>query len=152
MFNTNARQYFTHDAFRKTSIETKFFFTTHGGYNFFLKKSRTRRLSRCVPKSFYKKLNCLYYPPWIQFLSKQMQDNTLLTVCTEKRLLKLSFFQYSQWIQNFSKKMQNDTLLTTCTKKLLIKLIGFTTHREYQNVQHKCKTILYSRCVPKDFD
>ena len=51
-----------------------------------------RRFLRCVPKNFYKKLNCLYYPPWIQFLSKQMQDNTLLTVCTEKRLLKLSFF------------------------------------------------------------
>ena len=96
---------------------------------FFLNKSRTRRLSRCVPESFYKKLNCLYYPPWIKFLSKQMQHNTLLTVCTEKRLLKLSLFQYSLWIQIFFLKNAE----------------RYFTHDVHQNTSSKTNWFYYSR-------
>ena len=114
----NARQYFTHGVFRKTSIKTMLFLLIKVNTKFFLNKSRMRRFSRCVPKNFYKKLNCLYYPPWKQFLSKQMQDNTLLTVCTEKRLLNLSFFQYSRWIQNFSKKRRTILYSRRAPKKV----------------------------------
>ena len=113
---TKARQYFTYGVFRKTSIKTKFFFTTHGGYNFFLNKSRTRRFSRCVPKNFFRKLSCFYYSPWIQFSSKQMQDNTLLTVCSERLLLKLSGFYYSRWIHFFLHKCKN-ILYPQCVPK-----------------------------------
>ena len=68
------------------------FFDTQCGYNFVLKKSRTKRFSRCVQKNVYKKLSCLFYSHWIQFFSNQMQQNTLLKVCSGELLLKLICF------------------------------------------------------------
>ena len=103
-------------------------FTAHGEYKIFLNKCRMRRFSRCVPKNFYKKLNCLYYPSWIQILSEKMQDNTLLTVCAEKRLLKLSFFQYSRWIQNYLKNAER-----------------YFTHDVHQKTSNKTNWFYYSR-------
>ena len=58
-----------------------------------------------------------------------MQDNTLLTVCNEKRLLKLSFFQYSRLIQNFSTKNAE----------------RYFTHDVHQKISDKTNWFYYSR-------
>ena len=66
-----------------------------------LKKVKTRRFSRSVPKTS-KETDLFILLTLAIFFSTQMQDNTLLAVCTEKRLIKLNFFRYSRWKQNFS--------------------------------------------------
>ena len=106
--------------FRKASNKTKFFSLLTVDTSFFLNKSRTRRFSFCVPKKFYRKLSCFYYSPWIQLSSKQMQDNTLLTVCTKKLLLTQSFL-----------------LLTVDTKFFLEKSGREDSHRVYQKTSIK---------------
>ena len=64
---------------------------------------------------------------------------------------KIILFYYSRWIQKFSIQRQNNTLLRMSTKKLLLKLCCFTTHGGYKISLNKSRTILYSRCTPKNF-
>ena len=91
-----------------------------------------RRFSRCVPENFYKKLDCLYYPPGIQFFSKQMQDNTLLTVCTAKRLLKLSFFSILTVDTKFFLKNAERYFTYGVHQKTFINTVVFTAHGGYK--------------------
>ena len=148
---TKARQYFTYGVFRKTSIKTKFFFTTHGGYNFFLNKSRTRRFSPCVPKNFFRKLSCFYYSPWIQFFSKQMQDNTLLTVWTKKLLLTQSFLLPTVDTNYFPEKVRTRRFSRSVPKTSMKTELFILLTLDKNFFLHKCKIILCSWCVPKDF-
>ena len=98
-----------------------YFSTTHCEYKIVLNKSKTRRFSRCVPKTSIKtQLFILLTLDTI--LSTQIQEITLLTVCSERLLLKLSFFSLLMMDTNFSEKKQEETFLTMCTKKLLQKL------------------------------
>ena len=136
--------------YRKTSIKTKFFFTSHGGYKISLNKCRTILYSRCAPKASLLKICCFTtHGGHKSFLKKAKQYFTQDVY--QKTSLKIMLFYNSRWIQFFSKQMQNDTLLTAYTKKLLIKLSGFTTHGGYKIFPNKCRTILYSRCVLKNF-
>ena len=112
-------------------------------------------------------------------LSKQMQNDILLTVCTKKLLLKLIVFTthrgykccsnkyrtilYSRCLRKISIKTklvslltvdtkvskQDDSLLTAGIKKLLLKLSIFYYSRRIHFFLNKCRTILYSRLVPK---
>ena len=61
-----------------------------------------------------------------------MQDNTLLTVCSERLLVKLGFFQYSRRIQKFSKQMK--TILYS---------------RRAPKTSNKTKWFYYSRWIQK---
>ena len=127
-------------------------FTTHRGYKCFLNKCRTILYSRYLPKISNKtKLFSLLTVDTNFFLNKCRTDDTLLTVCTKKLLIKVSCFYYSRWTKVFSKQVQNDTLLTAASRhqKTSFEAKLFLVHTVDGNFSKQRRTILYSRYCTK---